>query len=44
MESTVLAVSCDLKLESQEGTICDSVEKDPLEFTKIVLIIEKVEF
>ena len=36
LESKILAVSCDPKLESQEGTICDSVEKDPLEFTKFV--------
>ena len=35
LKSEILAVSCDPKLESQEGTICDSVE-DPLEFTKFV--------
>jgi hypothetical protein len=36
LKSEILAVSCDPRLESQEGTICDSVEKDPLEFTKFV--------
>ena len=36
LKSEILTVSFDPKLESQEGTIWDSVEKDPLAFTKFV--------
>ena len=34
-KSEILAVSCDPKLESQVGSICDIVEKDPLKVENV---------